>query len=371
MVISRWSEWLLRRGAILTSDTQTKRDEIFAAQLEDQIQLTTHPILQALTDPVLQSLKEYARQVVHSEARIPAQSLSDLRAERGMPDLQDAGSVYHQLRSPAVFHECREEHPRFPETAPDWQAVHELLQRACAKCRKCAAKMKTCSSCQVVQYCSTTCQKEHWCKHKDECGSISIANCKLFDKAGACYSRSKSTSCPKFKQLLLARAAGIFQSAAEKGHNKAKELWAITISEMCNHGKQGMEHEIALLEKAAAAGSSTANIDLGHAFFNGLGVKQDCERAAGLYKFVLDQNRRSSSWRELGPMLAQAEWGLAVCYFEGKSVTQDLVKATTLGEASLSREYMQPAAAPALCGFGEALFSHMCGGVWREEWNIV
>lgn len=43
-------------------------------------------------------------------------------------------------------------------------------QRSCDQCLKVFAKLKKCSRCQAVQFCSVECQKTHWKKHKLVCG---------------------------------------------------------------------------------------------------------------------------------------------------------------------------------------------------------
>ena len=41
-----------------------------------------------------------------------------------------------------------------------------------------ASKMRRCSGCDFVRYCSTTCQKKHWrSQHRHECADI------VFDRA--------------------------------------------------------------------------------------------------------------------------------------------------------------------------------------------
>ena len=41
--------------------------------------------------------------------------------------------------------------------------------RVCEKCGKEAEKMKKCSVCKLVRYCSEECQLEDWKKHKKKC----------------------------------------------------------------------------------------------------------------------------------------------------------------------------------------------------------
>jgi hypothetical protein len=42
-------------------------------------------------------------------------------------------------------------------------------QTCCAACKKISEKLKRCSRCQVVFYCSVECQHAHWTQHKHVC----------------------------------------------------------------------------------------------------------------------------------------------------------------------------------------------------------
>ena len=52
---------------------------------------------------------------------------------------------------------------------PRWAAP--LREPECAFCHSKMDNLKRCSSCRRVFYCSKTCQKHHWKKHKPECQS--------------------------------------------------------------------------------------------------------------------------------------------------------------------------------------------------------
>ena len=46
---------------------------------------------------------------------------------------------------------------------------HAELFRRCEECRKIEPKMFKCGRCKQMWYCSVTCQKLHWSKHKETC----------------------------------------------------------------------------------------------------------------------------------------------------------------------------------------------------------
>ncbi len=47
-----------------------------------------------------------------------------------------------------------------------------FIQTRCFHCHATAVKLKVCSGCMVVRYCSLACAKTHWCQHKRECKTI-------------------------------------------------------------------------------------------------------------------------------------------------------------------------------------------------------
>jgi ankyrin repeat protein len=72
--------------------------------------------------------------------------------------------------------------PDRPELAAvfDPGAVQEpLTPPCCANCQKSGIKLRACSTCHAVKYCSTACQRAHWRAHKSSCISpeeVSEAN---------------------------------------------------------------------------------------------------------------------------------------------------------------------------------------------------
>ena len=46
---------------------------------------------------------------------------------------------------------------------------HDYIWRACARCAVKREKMKKCSGCRLVHYCSTRCQHRAWAEHKLTC----------------------------------------------------------------------------------------------------------------------------------------------------------------------------------------------------------
>jgi len=46
---------------------------------------------------------------------------------------------------------------------------HRLVLRYCVNCEVVKEKMKRCSGCRGVHYCSTNCQEQHWDCHKSQC----------------------------------------------------------------------------------------------------------------------------------------------------------------------------------------------------------
>ena len=51
-----------------------------------------------------------------------------------------------------------------------WKNVTTI--KACGHCQKTTVKMKKCSNCQNVFYCSFGCQKRHYREHKSVCRNI-------------------------------------------------------------------------------------------------------------------------------------------------------------------------------------------------------
>jgi uncharacterized protein len=71
--------------------------------------------------------------------------------------------------------------PDRPELAAlfDPGAVQVPLDTCCANCQKSSIKLRACSKCHAVQYCSTACQRVHWRTHKPACitpKDVSTAN---------------------------------------------------------------------------------------------------------------------------------------------------------------------------------------------------
>jgi hypothetical protein len=62
--------------------------------------------------------------------------------------------------------------PDRPELAAlfDPGAVQEpFTPPCCASCQKSGIKLRACSKCHAVRYCSTACQRAHWRAHKQTC----------------------------------------------------------------------------------------------------------------------------------------------------------------------------------------------------------
>ena len=62
--------------------------------------------------------------------------------------------------------------PNRPELAAvfDPAAVQEpFTPPCCASCQKSGIKLRACSKCHAVRYCSTACQRAHWRAHKTTC----------------------------------------------------------------------------------------------------------------------------------------------------------------------------------------------------------
>ena len=62
--------------------------------------------------------------------------------------------------------------PDIPELAAlfDPGAVQEpFAPPCCASCQKSGIKLRACSTCHAVRYCSTACQRAHWRAHKPAC----------------------------------------------------------------------------------------------------------------------------------------------------------------------------------------------------------
>jgi Ankyrin repeats (3 copies)/MYND finger len=78
--------------------------------------------------------------------------------------------------------------PDRPELAAlfDPDAMQEpLVPPCCAGCQKGGMKLRACSTCHAVRYCSTACQRAHWRAHKPVCVStkdVSEANASKYDK---------------------------------------------------------------------------------------------------------------------------------------------------------------------------------------------
>jgi hypothetical protein len=69
--------------------------------------------------------------------------------------------------------------PDKPELAAlfDPDAVQEpFTPPCCASCQKSGVRLRTCSTCHAVRYCSTACQRAHWQAHKTECVSRNDVN---------------------------------------------------------------------------------------------------------------------------------------------------------------------------------------------------
>jgi ankyrin repeat protein len=78
--------------------------------------------------------------------------------------------------------------PDRPELAAlfDPGAMQEpLAPPCCASCQKSGIKLRACSKCHAVQYCSTACQRAHWHAHKPACISpqdVNAANVAKYKK---------------------------------------------------------------------------------------------------------------------------------------------------------------------------------------------
>ena len=55
------------------------------------------------------------------------------------------------------------------KTTVEQAAVSGATEERCQRCRKVCPKLKTCSRCMQVKYCSASCQKDDWKDHKTSC----------------------------------------------------------------------------------------------------------------------------------------------------------------------------------------------------------
>jgi MYND finger/Ankyrin repeats (3 copies) len=80
---------------------------------------------------------------------------------------------------------ARQDWPDRPELAAlfDPGAVQEpFTPPFCASCQKSGVKLRACSKCQAVRYCSTACQRAHWRAHKPACITPEDVNAANFAK---------------------------------------------------------------------------------------------------------------------------------------------------------------------------------------------
>ena len=195
-----------------------------------------------------------------------------------------------------------------------------MARSVCADCGEGGIELKTCNSCKDIKYCSVTCQKNHWPKHKQECKQRAARlrdeslfkqsppkdDCPIcflpmpfaYDGMAALYpccgkivcdgcNHSKHTSgnltkCPFCNAKLISeREVGIDQM---KKQVEANDVNALTELGCCyfsgSHGlRQDWNAAFKLWTRAAELGSSRARYEIGRAYCQGKGVEIDMKNA--------------------------------------------------------------------------------------------
>jgi hypothetical protein len=196
----------------------------------------------------------------------------------------------------------------------------------CAECGEGGVGLKTCKSCKDVKYCSVTCQRRHWPRHKKECKqrAARLHDESLFKQSPpkddcpicflpipfayqkvACYyhccgklvcngcgyscSVSGSRKCPFCKAIFETEDEIILDQI--KKRVEAKDAGSITFLGCCYaDGSLGLRQDwykaFELWTRAAELGSSEAHYLVADSYDEGLGVEKDVKKAIHHYELA-------------------------------------------------------------------------------------
>jgi TPR repeat protein len=189
----------------------------------------------------------------------------------------------------------------------------------CAECGEGGAGLKTCKSCKDVKYCSVTCQRLNWPRHKKECKQRAA---KLHDESLFKQPPPKD-DCPIcFLPMPFAYAdmASFFPCCGKvvcNGCDYTRDISGSRKCPFCNTSLES-EHEIRIKQmmKRVEANDVNSMTFLGGYYASGsLGLRQDRSKAFELWTRAA----------ELGS--SEAHYQIGTSYYQGLIIEKDVKKA--------------------------------------------
>ena len=170
---SKVVKWLLRRGAVLYDDVETlsehrERAQSLRAQVTEDFvaQHGEYTIEGSSTREIFE--RRFAKA---QKEKLKKSNSTEVAGRFTFADLdlleRSGGDEYSREKGTPEYH-LHYAASRQMLSQTDSGSIRDILSDACENCGKCG-KLKTCSACGVVRFCSLSCQKENWPVHRSDC----------------------------------------------------------------------------------------------------------------------------------------------------------------------------------------------------------